>query len=285
MIQENITKWWYIFYFVFSSSKSWGCGFILGFMVIKCNWLCTVYYSLSLILYGVGSNRDVIVTQSVVAQWHAGHYLWMGAELKVHPLRKSFCLSTDSLLEPYTSAQSLLVELRLEVVSRLLRLLLKPATRGSRKSTGSVPLERQQQRCEFDRHQSELSDKPAVMSECRCRKDYVHTISAIFKYQWCPSLCHSLTISTLFQLNKLLNKQSTHMIIQASHSFHISVSLYRRIKGLLYNANRRVSTEPHASLRRTCKCVWRRKSCFFSVPPTLNPSFVMLEFWAFCRWH
>lgn len=60
----------------------------------------------------------------------------------------SLCLSTDSLLAPYTSTQSLLVAFRLETVSRLLWLLPKPATRGSRKSTGSDPLEeRQQRRC------------------------------------------------------------------------------------------------------------------------------------------
>lgn len=66
----------------------------------------------------------------------------MGAELKVHSLCTSFCLSTDSLLEAYTSTQSLLVELRFETVSRLLWLLPKPATRGSKNSTCSDPLKR-----------------------------------------------------------------------------------------------------------------------------------------------
>lgn len=166
----------------------------------------------------------------------------MRAELKVHSLRMSFCLSTDSLLKPYTSAQSLLVELRLETVSRLLRLLLKPATRGSRKSTCSVPLERQQQRCDFDRYQRKPSDKPTVSTSHRRLR--------------CVYVC-----------------------------FRISVSLYQLIKGLVYNANRGVSTEPCASLRRTCKCVWRRRNCFFLVSPILDPSFVVLEFWAFCQWH
>lgn len=67
-------------------------------------------------------------------------YLWMGPELKVHSLRISFCLSSDTLLEAYTSTQSLLVELRLETESRLLWLLPKPATRGSKNSTRSAPL-------------------------------------------------------------------------------------------------------------------------------------------------
>lgn len=69
----------------------------------------------------------------------AGLYLWMGAELKVHSLRMSFCLSTDTLLEAYTNTQSLLEELRLETVSRLLP---KPVTRGNRNSAPSDPLKR-----------------------------------------------------------------------------------------------------------------------------------------------
>lgn len=69
----------------------------------------------------------------------AGRYLWMGAELKVHSLRMSFCLSTDTLLEAYTNTQSLLEELRLETVSRLLP---KPVTRGNRNSAPSDPLKR-----------------------------------------------------------------------------------------------------------------------------------------------
>ncbi|TNN30180.1 hypothetical protein EYF80_059669 [Liparis tanakae] len=62
--------------------------------------------------------------------------------LKVQSFRRSFCRSTDSLPGPYTSTQSLLVELRSDAVSRLLWLLPKPATRGSRYSTRSDPLER-----------------------------------------------------------------------------------------------------------------------------------------------
>lgn len=66
----------------------------------------------------------------------------MSSELKVHVLCMSLCLMTDSLLEPYTSTQSLLVAFRLDPVSRLLWLLPKPATKGSRNSTPSDPLQR-----------------------------------------------------------------------------------------------------------------------------------------------
>lgn len=67
----------------------------------------------------------------------------MGSELKVHVLRRSLCLITDSLLEPYTMTQSLWVAFRLETESRLLWLLPNPATNGSKNSTPSDPLRRQ----------------------------------------------------------------------------------------------------------------------------------------------
>lgn len=78
------------------------------------------------------------VTQTVGG---ASSHLWMGGETKVHSLRRSFCLSTDTLLEAYTSTQSLLVELRLEAESRQSWLFPKPSTRGVRNSTCSDPLE------------------------------------------------------------------------------------------------------------------------------------------------
>lgn len=71
-------------------------------------------------------------------------YLWIGPELKIHLLRMSLCLrtvSTDTLLEPDTRIQSLLLEFRLETVSKLLWLSPKPATRGSMNSTCSDPLQ------------------------------------------------------------------------------------------------------------------------------------------------
>lgn len=60
--------------------------------------------------------------------------------MKVHSLRRSFCLSTDTLLEAYTSTQSLLEELRLDAESRQSWLFPKPSTRGVRNSTCSDPL-------------------------------------------------------------------------------------------------------------------------------------------------
>lgn len=81
--------------------------------------------------------------------YHGDHisYLCMAEEVRVHSVCASFSLSTESLLEslPHTSTQSLRLELRLEMESRLLWLLHKPATRGTKNSTCSVPLDRESQ--------------------------------------------------------------------------------------------------------------------------------------------
>lgn len=68
----------------------------------------------------------------------------MGGEMKVHSLRRSLCLSTDTLPEVYTSTQSLLVELRLAAESRQSWLLPKPSTRGDRNSKCSDPLRKKE---------------------------------------------------------------------------------------------------------------------------------------------
>lgn len=100
-------------------------------------------------------------TDCVLWQCYASSHLCMGGEMKVHSLRRSLCLSTDTLPEVYTSTQSLLVELRLAAESRQSWLLPKPSTKGDRNSTCSDPLRKE----EVERKKKEKNGTELIQPE------------------------------------------------------------------------------------------------------------------------